>query len=515
MNLFAEKEKVFARAVSRLGYCNPFLPDRIHCEKEVLGDAFVERDLFWSKKDDLRGVHPNIEKISQQVELLVEELRDRLSRDIHVKGQELSLYEDLVLYMLYNRNNRKFDPFILRDLGKKTEKPTIPFYREFSRDFDRFFGIPDRPLPNSREAPHLFACFFQVRRAFHHIYNHIIGESMPAARLRGAVWQSIFTHDMRRYRRVLYKGMEDVSSLVTGPSGTGKELVAQAIALSRYIPFDALSETFIEDFTTSFFAVNLSALSPTLIESELFGHRRGAFTGALHDRAGWLEVCPPQGTVFLDEIGEIEPSIQVKLLRVLQNRVFQRLGETKNRTFKEKIISSTNRDLAEEMLAGRFREDLYYRLCSDRIVTPSLYDQIQDSPQALAGLISYISRSIVGDEEAESLAGETRHWIGQNLGSDYLWPGNVRELEQCVRNILIRKEYYPARTIQKRADEELAETLTAGSITADELLRRYCTMVYASTGSYQETARRLKLDHRTVKSRLDRDLLKRLKEVVW
>src|SRR5205085_3415278 len=121
------------------------------------------------------------------------------------------------------------------------------------------------------------------------------------------------------------------------------------------------------DPAESFHALSLSALSPTLIESELFGHRRGSFTGAIDDRAGWLEVCRPLGTVFLDEIGEIDPAVQVKLLRVLQTRTFVRLGDTRNRKFTGKIIAATNRDLAQQMQLGQIREDFYYRLCSDMI----------------------------------------------------------------------------------------------------------------------------------------------------
>src|SRR5262249_1299779 len=150
-----------------------------------------------------------------------------------------------------------------------------------------------------------FACFFQLRRAFHHIIESIIGSSLAAARLRAAVWQSIFTHDMRRYRRTLYNRLSDFTTLIRGPSGTGKRLVALAIGLARYIPFERKRVTFAEDFAGSFYAINLSAPPATLIESELFGHRRGAFTGALQDRRGWLEVCPSLGTVFLDEIGDL------------------------------------------------------------------------------------------------------------------------------------------------------------------------------------------------------------------
>src|SRR2546429_7883924 len=178
---------------------------------------------------------------------------------------------------------------------------------------------------------------------------------MAAARLRAAVWQSIFTHDIRRYQRTLYERMGDFTTLITGPSGTGKELVARAVGLSRYVPFDPKTSTFAEDFAGSFYAINLSALPPTLIESELFGHRRGAFTGALQDRRGWLEVCPPRGTVFLDEIGDLDASIQVKLLRGIQTRTFQPLGDTQDRHLHGKLIAETNRLLSTAILGGSFR----------------------------------------------------------------------------------------------------------------------------------------------------------------
>ena len=234
---------------------------------------------------------------------------------------------------------------------------------------------------------------FQIRRAFDLIFRHIVGASRPAADLRAAVWQSIFTHDMRRYRRSLYRRMHDVTTLITGPSGTGKELVARAIGLSRYIPFDPDREAFVGTIAGSFHALNLSALSPTLIESELFGHRKGAFTGALEDRVGWLESCPPHGTVLLDEIGEVDAAIQVKLLRVLQTREFQRIGETTPRAFRGKLIAATNRDLETAMHAGRFREDLLmnFRLCMVLIGTVcavALLPGVALAQSAIAGAVT-------------------------------------------------------------------------------------------------------------------------------
>jgi transcriptional regulator with PAS, ATPase and Fis domain len=304
--------------------------------------------------------------------------------------------------------------------------------------------------------------------------------------------------------------MGDFTTLIRGPSGTGKELVARAIGLSRYIPFDPKTSSFIEDFIGSFYAINLSALSPTLIESELFGHRRGAFTGALQDRRGWLEVCPPRGTVFLDEIGDLETALQVKLLRVLQTRTFQPVGDTTDRYFHGKLIAATNRDLSAAMQTGHFREDFYYRLCSDLIVTPSLQEQLQESPTVLRELLLFIARRVV-DSEAEALAEEVETWIAQHLGRGYPWLGNIRELEQCVRNVLVRKEYRPSQTRALSAREEFSSAFLNGTLTADELLRRYCTLVYAQTGSYEETARRLQLDRRTVKSKIDPDRLEQFR----
>ena len=289
-----------------------------------------------------------------------------------------------MIYLLYYRVQAPLEIFNHGPLTEPQEK-VAEVFGQFMEDYRHYLKPPGLTLPSGHEPAHLFACYFQVRRAFHFIFRNIVGASMAAARLRAAIWQSIFTHDLRRYRRVLYHRMGDLTTLITGASGTGKELVARAIAMFAYIAFDAKSRRFEADFAEGFYPLNLSALSPTLIESELFGHRRGAFTGALEDRAGWMEVCPPAGTIFLDEIGDLDPAIQVKLLRVLHSRQFQRLGDTKSRPFRGKIMAATNRDLPEQIAAGRFRRDFYYRICSDLIETPTLAEQLSPVAGRLAG----------------------------------------------------------------------------------------------------------------------------------
>jgi DNA-binding NtrC family response regulator len=320
---------------------------------------------------------------------------------------------------------------------------------------------------------------------------------MPAAQLRAAIWQSIFTHDMRRYRRTLYARMGEFATLITGPSGTGKELAARAIAESRYAPFDERRLAFADDGAESFFPINISALSPTLVESELFGHRRGSFTGAVADRRGWLETCPEYGSVFLDELGDLDPAIQVKLLRVIETRTFYPVGDTAGRQFRGKLITATNRDLAALMQQGRFREDLYYRLCSDQVTTPALAEQIADSSGVLRELVRYMARRVAGPE-GDGFAAEVMRWIEENLGQTYRWPGNYRELEQCVKNVLIRRNYQPPRV----EGDEFLDAVRRGELTADELLAGYCARVYARAGSYEEAARRLGMDRRTVKAKV-------------
>ena len=511
MSLLNDAERHFLSGLSELIYCNPFQHRRIELEKELLGPEFAwDTGEVWSRHVQWDEERPNVQWLKQQVEATTSKLRDRLADAADVTEQELLLYEDAALYVLYHRFWQPLQDLIDDPHDGRGQPRRITFWDQFKADFDFFLSVPKRRLPSGYEPAHVLAFFYQIRRAFHHIYHFILGQSKAAARLRAAIWQSIFTHDMRRYRRHLYDRIGDIAVMITGPSGTGKELVARAIALARYIPLTPDRKGFEADYSQSFHALNLSALSPTLIESELFGHRRGAFTGAVDDRIGWFETCGSWGTVFLDEIGDVDLAIQVKMLRVLQTRVFQRLGETGDCRFEGKVITATNRDLPEAIRLGRFRQDFYYRLCSDTIVTPSLREQLDDAPGDLRELVLFLAGRIAGDA-AQCVTDEVLWWIEHHLDDRYPWPGNIRELEQCVRNVLIHNEYRPPQQQQQHrkaldsgADgtEAWISAVRTGSLTADQLLRRYCQLVYDQTGSYEQAAVRLKLDRRTVKSKV-------------
>ncbi len=506
MPIFTAPQRRFVQAVSGIAHANPFLPQRIDYERQALGKQFEEEASDWNVNWESAGSHPNITRLLQLSGDTLEAARDKLLSGAKPQASELQLYEDLTFFALYHEYREHNDETVKRMFASPGSRRVVTYFQSFEERLNHYLRVPSVSEALTLDAAHTLALFFQVRRAFFHIHGCLVGTSAPAARLRAMVWQSIFTHDMRRYRRSLYNDMGQHTTLITGPSGTGKELVARAIALSRYIPFDARTRRFAVDVSSAFLPINLTALSPTLIESELFGHKRGAFTGAVTDRTGWLEKCPAHGAVFLDEIGDLDPVIQVKLLRVLQTRHFNRLGETEDKHFAGKLLAATNRDLNEAMSAGSFRQDFFYRLCSDQISTPSLAEQLADRPDDLTTLVRFLCQRMVGPDEADRLTEQVVAWIGQHLDADYAWPGNVRELEQCVRNVLIRNEYRPSTPQVNAVDPErvLVQQFMGVQLSADELLDAYCKVAYNRLGSYSAAAKQLGVDRRTVKARVNR-----------
>ncbi len=511
----SDREREILEAVTRMATSNPFAPDRIDQERLALGDAFTAYTAVWHMDGDVEGLNPNVVRLRELAEGMAEDLRGRLVDGARPNARELALYEGFVRYLLFYRYSPDLTKIIHERHAGKPATRKLAFYSRYAADFAHFFEIDGIAFPEETNAPHVLAWGFQIRRAFYHVFSQIYGGSMPIAELRGEVWRAIFTHDVERYRRSLYGRMGDIPALVLGESGTGKELVARAIGLSRYIPLDPERACFVADFAEGYHAVNLAALSSSLIESEVFGHRRGAFTGATEDRAGWLEGSGPYGTIFLDEIGDLDPGIQVKLLRVLQNRTFQRIGETTERRFEGKIVAATNRDLERGIEDGSFREDLYYRLCANVIEMPTLREQIAADDGAFEQLVQVIAVRIAGSEdEGDGLAKEVLAFVRGGLSADYAWPGNVRELEQCVRSVLVQGSYAPPRRGHLAVDgaaSGISPTLLAGEASADALLRDYTTRVYAKVGSYEAAARVLGLDRRTVKAKIDPELLEELR----
>jgi len=235
---------------------------------------------------------------------------------------------------------------------------------------------------------------------------------MTAPDLHGLIGRSPAMADLRAL--LAQVGASEASVLVTGPSGSGKELAARAIHAAS------------PRARGPFVALNCGAIPRELLESELFGHERGAFTGAHATRIGKFEAAAG-GTLFLDEIGDMPLDMQVALLRVLEERRFERIGSARAQVADVRIVSATHRDLETAIAAGRFREDLYYRLNVFPIAMPSLAERREDVPELIAHFAAMLG------ERAPVFAPEAIHRL---IAHD--WPGNVRELRNFVERAAIR-----------------------------------------------------------------------------
>jgi two-component system response regulator AtoC len=279
----------------------------------------------------------------------------------------------------------------------------------------------------------------------------------------------------------------DSTILITGESGTGKELVARAI--------HQLSHRADQEFV----AVDCSALVPSLLESELFGHVKGSFTGALQTKHGLFELAN-HGTFFFDEISNLSLNIQAKLLRVVQEREFMKVGSQKRVKLNIRIIASSNRDLQEAIKAGEFRHDLFYRLSVIPIELPPLRDRTGDVPLLIDHFLK--KYTLKSNREVQGVSPQALDML-----CDYSWPGNVRELEHTMERILIIEapeiilpEHLPGYIYQKQKD---FQALTPGRCTLEELEKHHIQSVLTLTqGRRQESARILGINRKTLSQKI-------------
>ena len=279
--------------------------------------------------------------------------------------------------------------------------------------------------------------------------------------------------------------------LIRGESGTGKELVARAIHRNS------------SRANKPCVAINCAALAENLLESELFGHEKGAFTGAIAQKKGKLEIAEG-GTVFLDEIGELAPLLQAKLLRVLQEREFERVGGTRTIKLDVRLMTATNRDLDEEVKKGRFREDLFYRLNVVSLRMPPLRERREDIPL----LASYFA-SKYAQRSGRPVLGITPE--ARTCLTNYDWPGNVRELENAIERAvvlgsseLILPEDLPESVLDKAAPAEAGRAAFHDSV-REMKKQLIINAVDQANGNYTEAARLLDL-HPNYLHRLIRNL---------
>jgi sigma-54 specific flagellar transcriptional regulator A len=404
-------------------------------------------------------------------------------------AEDRRLLEPALLYVGYHRCVPHLDALIEQQARHSGAPLPVPFADEVIADLVRG-GLA------REQAPRYFALYYQLRRAFYFIHRSLAGDCESMRRFREALWNNVFTHDMRGFDTALWDRMEDFSTLLLGETGTGKGQAAAAIGRSAFIPYLPQERRFAANFKETFIAINLSQFPESLIESELFGHRKGAFSGAIDHHQGVFERCDPHGALFLDEIGEVEIPVQIKLLQVLQDRTFLPVGGRETKRFSGRVIAATNRSLGQLRRQGRFRDDFFYRLCSDVIELPTLRQRIAESPKELEQLVHLLVARVVR-REAPELAASVLESLDATLPRGYAWPGNVRELEQAVRRILLTGRYAADLPRAGEAGEGLESLFAEGRLTADEMLARYCAMLYRQLGSYTAVAERTGLDPRT------------------
>jgi DNA-binding NtrC family response regulator len=313
----------------------------------------------------------------------------------------------------------------------------------------------------------------RLRRELPQANARIIGASRPMRELLDLISRS---------------GRSASNILITGESGTGKELVARAVHEAS-------------ERRGEFVAVNCAAIPAELVESELFGHTGQAFTGARAARAGLFETADG-GTLFLDEIGELPLNVQPKLLRVLQEGTIRRVGDSREKTVKVRVIAATNRDLEKAVSAGEFREDLYWRLNVIHLHVPALRERAFDVPLLVEHFLTKYSRQTSALEIApETLA----------LLTAYTWQGNVRELENTIeravalaRGAILTPEDLPERIRSGGASAAILAKAKSKRLTLAELERAYILEIMReANGNKSRAAEMLGLDRKTLYRKLD------------
>jgi two-component system, NtrC family, response regulator HydG len=305
-------------------------------------------------------------------------------------------------------------------------------------------------------------------------FSNIVGRSKPMHQLFEVI------------KRIAAR--RDASALITGSTGTGKELVARAIHYNS------------DRRDAPFMPINCSAIPDTLLESELFGYQKGAFTGAQETRRGLIEEAQG-GTVFLDEINTLSPNLQVKLLRVLQERVVRRVGGRENIQIDIRLVSASNQDLEDAAKRGEFRQDLFYRLNVVPVRLPDLKDRREDIPLLVYHFLQKFAQQ--HGEAPRRFANDAMRVL-----MTHAWPGNVRELENAVEHALtmgkgeiLLPEDLPLSVTSPERD--IVQEATLDDVSLAELERRYILRILEKMGGHQiKTSRVLGIDRRTLYRRL-------------
>jgi two-component system response regulator AtoC len=434
---------------------------------------FLEELLGTMGLEVVKATHPD-----KAIELLHQEAFDLLLSDINLEAKKDGL--DL----LREAKPLGVDTILLSGFG--TLETAIEAVREGAFDF------LSKPW-NNEELKALVTRALARRQSSGH---GVVPSATPKGKRSLMIGSS--PKMMAVYKTIASLQNSRATVLITGESGTGKELVARSIHLSS------------DRHDRAFVAVNCGALTETLLESELFGHVKGSFTGAINEKPGLFEEASG-GTIFLDEIGETSPSFQVRLLRVLQEQEIRRVGGNKTIKVDARVIAATNRDLQVMVKAGTFREDLYYRLGVVELAVPPLRERRDDIAALLDHFLAEFGQK---DQQVYEVSTEARRVL-----EAYSWPGNVRELSNALENLTqlsrgheINVDDLPAKiqadvlkkALRRPEPREGLQALIEDWPTLDELERRYIQELLGRHKEKQRIAEILGVDRTTLYRKLKR-----------
>jgi len=483
-NNLTTSERDFFSMIAEAAFANPFSDARLEIDKKI------------SKSDDRLTSDEIFIRLTGAVFQKIQDLKNAGKANLQLySAKDKIIMTNVLLFEIFHKYFEKLDALIIKQLKEGDNACSIEWSDSILKNFIEY-GFSET------EAIHFFAIFFQLRRAHYFINSLLVGKSKCMKQLRMNLWNNIFSFNLKWYDKYLNSKMEDFSTLLIGETGTGKGSAAFAAGCSGYIPFDKTKKKFVESFTKVFISINLSQFSETLIESELFGHKKDAFTGAIDSHCGILSKTSKFGAVFLDEIGEAGIPIQIKLLKVLQERVFTPVGSHEQIRFSGRVIAATNRPLKDLIENNnRFRRDFYYRLCSDVIEIPPLRDRIKENPEELNLLTGHIIKKMIcGNEAPPELFDFVGDCLNKNIDSNYPWYGNVRELEQFVRRIILKGNFEKNNLYDKNSkSDNFIGQVENGLLNADKLLAGYCSILLKKHKTISEISKILELDRRTVK----------------